>query len=311
MKKSVVLSLAVCVMLAALAGCAGTKKLSPEELVMQKTQAFVSDVLAAKADAEPVVMWRGCAQIPPWITENVREQGHKDNDLQWVRLDRPSGSAKAYIINFACHPEVMWSRNTLLSSDFPGVLCRLVEEQTGATPLFIQGALGGMVTPNMEEGAGIEDRVRFLKTMGGVLFDRLMESSKDGVKVREPRVSHSARRITVPLENRMLYVLHRLGVLKRGGGRTVETEVNLVRVGDTAILGVPGEPLPAVGDMIRARLAGAVQVFVAGLCCDELGYILAPEQSGLEKYAFERSMSAGPSLADELLRSVYMLDKMA
>ena len=50
MKKSVVLSLAVCVMLAALAGCAGTKKVSPEELVMQRTHAFVNDLLAAKAD---------------------------------------------------------------------------------------------------------------------------------------------------------------------------------------------------------------------------------------------------------------------
>lgn len=271
-------------------------------------EAVVRSVRAARADAEPVSMVRGRARAPRFLTENVREPGYKDDTIAWVRFDRPDGTRKAYLACFACHPEVLWDKNTLISADYVGVVCRLLEERTGAATLLFQGPLGGMVTPNIEEAAPMADRLQFMETMGRTIAGRLLQSEGSAVPVAEPRIGHAVRTFTVPLGNRVFALLHRMGVITRdGGGRTITTEANMVRIGDVLMFGAPGELLPAAGFMIKARLADAPSVFVLALCCDELGYIPAPRDFGHVAYAFERSMSAGPALSDEVLRSVCML----
>ena len=48
----------------------------------------------------------------------------------------------AVVANYACHPIVVGPDNDLITPDFPGVMKRVVEEATGATCLFLQGAAG-------------------------------------------------------------------------------------------------------------------------------------------------------------------------
>ena len=48
------------------------------------------------------------------------------------------------MLNYACHPVSLGSRCTDISADFPGTARRLVEEQTGAMCLFLQGAAGNI-----------------------------------------------------------------------------------------------------------------------------------------------------------------------
>jgi hypothetical protein len=279
-----------------------------EEYMAALRSRLVDVIRAARADAEPVRMFRGSAEAPRFLTENVREPGYKDDTLSFLRFDRADGSRKAYLLNYACHPESLWSENTKISSDYVGVLCRLIEEETGAAPVFLSGALGGMVTQNLEESAPMPDRIRFMNAMGGSLYGCLRRAEAAAVEVPEPAVRHARRSITVPLENSMLLLLHRLGVFKReGGGKTVRTEANMVKIGDVAIFGAPGEPLPSLGFQIKGRLSGSPMSMVVGLCCDELGYILSHEDCKRRQYEFEKSMSAGESLTTEVLRSVYDL----
>ncbi len=46
----------------------------------------------------------------------------------------------ASLLNFACHATVLNAANLLLSAEFPGAACRLVQEHTGAPCLYLNGA---------------------------------------------------------------------------------------------------------------------------------------------------------------------------
>ncbi|MBI5526930.1 MAG: hypothetical protein HY897_11400 [Deltaproteobacteria bacterium] len=277
---------------------------------MEELGAKIAQVVrAAKADALPVAAFRGRAVAPPALAENVRRPGHKDDALEWLRFDGPDGSPKAHVLNFACHPEALWSRNTLLSADYPGVLCGLVEQHTGGTALFFSGALGGMVTPNMEESASLPDRRRFMESMGRALFERLLESEGRAAPIDSPAVRHARRVFSVPVSNRVFRLLGAVGVLSREGttGRRIVTETHMVRIGDALLFGAPGELLPSMGFMLKAGLSRSPAIFTLGLCCDELGYILAPDEFGQKTYRFERSMSVGTGLTKEVLESAFDL----
>ena len=50
----------------------------------------------------------------------------------------------ATLVNFACHATVLSGENLMLSAEFPGVACRLLQQQTGAPALYLQGACGNI-----------------------------------------------------------------------------------------------------------------------------------------------------------------------
>ena len=53
------------------------------------------------------------------------------------------------LIHLACHPEVIRLEETRgISPDFVGTLCREVSRQLGGQTVFLNGALGGMLTPD-------------------------------------------------------------------------------------------------------------------------------------------------------------------
>jgi hypothetical protein len=265
-------------------------------------------VVAARNDAEKVTARRGCAVAPPWLTSNLREPAFKDDTISWIRFDRTDGSRKAYIVNFACHSETLWKRNTLISADYPGELCKILEDNTGAAPIFFQGACGGKVTPNLEDEASLPDRVQYMKEIGEVISDRIIRSESASARMDDVSIAHSQRKVSIRLENRTFGMLRTIGVLKRkGGAATIESEINMIRIGDTLMFGAPGELLPSVGSMIKGRLAMSPSVMILGLCCDELGYILSAEEFEKPQYEFERSLCAGRNVTQEILKSVYEL----
>ena len=68
--------------------------------------------------------------------------GPVDQQLQLVRIDSADGAPLAAIVNYACHPITVGPDCDLVTPDYPGVMKRVVEQATGATCLFLQGATG-------------------------------------------------------------------------------------------------------------------------------------------------------------------------
>lgn len=68
--------------------------------------------------------------------------GPVDQEVKVVRIDTTDGDPLAAIVNYACHPITVGPDGDLITPDFPGVVKRVVEQSTGATCLFLQGATG-------------------------------------------------------------------------------------------------------------------------------------------------------------------------
>lgn len=70
--------------------------------------------------------------------------GPVDPRVAVLRIDGVDGRPLAAVLNYACHPVSLGSQCADISADFPGTARRLVEEQTGAMCLFLQGAAGNI-----------------------------------------------------------------------------------------------------------------------------------------------------------------------
>lgn len=71
-------------------------------------------------------------------------EGFVDREVKLLRIDDAGERPIAVIVNYACHPTIMGPPNRLITPDYPGVVRRVVEQATGATCLFLQGAAGNV-----------------------------------------------------------------------------------------------------------------------------------------------------------------------
>ncbi|MHC4180212.1 MAG: neutral/alkaline non-lysosomal ceramidase N-terminal domain-containing protein [Planctomycetota bacterium] len=69
-------------------------------------------------------------------------QGAADDTVLVGRVTTDDKRPLATIVNYACHPTTLAWENTLISPDYIGAMREVVERETGAACLFIQGASG-------------------------------------------------------------------------------------------------------------------------------------------------------------------------
>ncbi|MEX2176144.1 MAG: hypothetical protein WD872_17410 [Pirellulaceae bacterium] len=70
--------------------------------------------------------------------------GPADDTLLVARIAADDGRTVATAVNYACHPTTLAWLNTLISPDYVGTLREVVERETGAPCLFLQGASGDL-----------------------------------------------------------------------------------------------------------------------------------------------------------------------
>lgn len=68
--------------------------------------------------------------------------GPTDDTVLVARVTDTEGRLVATMVNYACHPTTLAWDNTLISPDYVGALREVVERETGAPCLFLQGASG-------------------------------------------------------------------------------------------------------------------------------------------------------------------------
>jgi Neutral/alkaline non-lysosomal ceramidase, N-terminal len=78
------------------------------------------------------------------ISQNRRDPGGPIDRVLRVLLVEGEEGPIASVLNFACHGTVLNGENLMLSAEFPGVACRLLQQQTGAPALYLQGVCGNV-----------------------------------------------------------------------------------------------------------------------------------------------------------------------
>jgi hypothetical protein len=278
----------------------------------------------------------------PGFVRDSRPPQVFDHHLNAARFVKPgTGETIATLVSWGNHPEAMGSRNPLLSSDFAHYWREGVEQGVaapngiagfGGTCVFIQGPVGGLMTPlgldvPDKDGTTVhtENGVGKTRALGENLAIRTIKllNSERASRMTNQTVAGVAKTIFAPIEGTYRIPLM-LGLIHPGwyDGKA-KTEISALRIGDLEILNLPGEVYPEIvdggieapegGDFpgrplevppLRSAMAGAVNM-VFNLANDEIGYLIPrtqwdvqpPYTYGANKAPYGEVNSGGPDVA--------------
>jgi Neutral/alkaline non-lysosomal ceramidase, N-terminal len=244
------------------------------------------------------------------VSKNIRVKEILDTTLSTMQVVGLSDHKPiCTLVNYACHPEIL--NNRQMTADFPHWLYEAVEKVQGGTCIYFNGAQGGMVTADFDESLAPKGNCwPEAERIGTQLGEAANRALADAAIVTNLPISFTSRVFNVPLANRRYRALINMkvfsGSLQPDG--SVQTEAACYKIGPAEFITIPGEALPNVGLYLRRHMQGT-PTFQFGLTNDFLGYILAPEDFGLDLYGYESGQSVGPDIEPILTRNLFeMMD---
>ena len=260
---------------------------------------IVAAVDAAARAVQPVSLSVGATDVPEGLVYNSREP-IQDPRLTTLRFTAEDGRTVGTVVHYGAHPEV--NKSKALTSDFVHYVREAVEERVGGVALFLNGALGGMVTPKISRPTFEE-----MRRVGEGVGRAAVQAIETAAPEPSPRLAVRQRRVGLPLENDQFKLLLGAKILEgeMADGK-VQTEVWRVDLGGVTWITIPGEILPKTALALKALMPGRHRLVVA-LGNDELGYILDPADFGKDRFKYERSMSVGKETWPLLLEAARSL----
>lgn len=262
-----------------------------------KTAAAIINAYKASEDGR---LYFGTADGASLLTD-TRTPVDYNSVISSIRFEPFSGANDTYIVNFACHAEMLGSNTNVVSADFPAYMSMEIDEKTdGANVVFINGAIGNLITgseiDNFLKGdlaVCIEDTKKFGKEVANLVL---------GINNEEellPLVNVKSESVKIHCENTALLLARFIGVLNNDIAIdnckevSIITEVSYMELGNRqiGIFMIPGELSPELysGNFLSAEesangtaadyktladMARCEHNFVIGLCNDEIGYII-------------------------------------
>jgi len=233
-----------------------------------------------------------------------------------------SGQTIATLVNYAIHPEVMGSRQGILSPDLIGPFYDRVEDSAGGMALFMNSAQGGMVTAdNRNLDAEPRDKLRAYwndsrswsecERIGRLLADESLRIVSSAAWSQNPGLQNDTREVRFPVESDDMWQVVSLSPLKypHGADRTVSVRVNLATIGNAQMLTVPGEALPNIGFYLKRQMP-AEHKFLLGLTNDAFGYILTKvDFNSFPAYRYVSRVSLGEMTGEIYIQNAVDLIK--
>jgi hypothetical protein len=180
------------------------------------------------------------------------EFGPVDSAVLAFRMEDSSGRVVGSMIGFGCHPVCIYPfLSTTISADYPAVATHIVEQAEGGTSLFVLGLAGNTVPLRRD----VKPCDQLGKALGGEALKRLQMATASGDVV----LRAATREITLPCK-------------AGGSSSSFTTEIQILVLGDTWILGLPGEILVEVGLAIKES-ASVKNLFIVTLANDVVGYV--------------------------------------
>ena len=217
--------------------------------------------------------------------------------IQAVAADgKNNGKPIVTLVNYAIHPEIIGSGRGILSPDLCGPLYDRVEQKAGGIALFMNSALGGMVTAdnrreNGQEASDWEECIR----IGHLLADEALRIIDQAEIQEDPDLFCTSRMIDFPVDSEMMrFIISNspLGITT-SGGHTVTARINLLNIGTAQALTIPGEALPNIGYYLKRNMR-TDHPFLFGLTNEAFGYILTKEDfNSFRRYDYISRTSLG------------------
>jgi neutral ceramidase len=225
------------------------------------------------------------------------EFGRVDPRVCTLRVEDANGRIVGSLVGFGCHPVSIYPHfPTAVSADYPAFVTRVVEQAEGGVSLFLLGLAGNTVP--IQRGANGCEQIG--KAVGAEAVRKLQfVGTTDDV-----RLSGMCRQAAFPIKKAPS------GKADEGAAQPITTEIQVLRLGDIYILGLPGEVLVEVGMEIRKK-TGIDKLLIATVANDAIGYVChsqAYDQGGYEPGAATTlAKGAGEILVKE---SLALLDEI-
>lgn len=207
----------------------------------------------------------------------------------------------ATLVNYACHPEVIGPDQGILCPDFVGPLYDRIEKRNGGVGIFMNGALGGMVTADCRgsDGKDVQTWDECVR-IGSLLADEALRIAADAPILENPGLFCGHTTVKFPVESDTLRAVVKLSPLgfaldEKG---CVSTRVNVVNLGNAQILTIPGEALPNIGYYLKRKMHGEHNLLF-GLTNDAFGYMMTKvDWKSFERYEYITRTCLGEMTAD-------------
>ncbi|MBR6373900.1 MAG: hypothetical protein IKS20_12030 [Victivallales bacterium] len=190
-----------------------------------------------------------CVQLSGNRDQEAMANGYCDRELGMLLFYKKDTSELLHtILNYAAHPLASHTHGKSghsITADYPGVLRRMLEDESGAPCTFITGAAGDQFPIDSETGFEALPRMAYMllkEAIKGLTAFRHPER----FKIENPTLKTSIECFEAkPRQDAILPKYYQ----ERG---SIPCEVQLLGLGDTiCLVGVPGEMLAEVGQEIK------------------------------------------------------------
>jgi len=247
-----------------------------------------SAIIMANLNLKDAKIGAGKGHLENISMNRVVEDGLIDPEVGVIRVDDHQNNPIAILMNFSCHPVVM-PVNTIISSDFPGIAVSVVETvKKGAVGIFLQGACGD-INPKLTNTGKVE-QVGITLAAEALRVEEWIQTTK------EAAVSSKVKNVRLPLKiptaeevKEMLdkvkqrfdkrwvkayseWADHVLSKINDEPEPWLETEIQVIRVGDIVLVAEPSEMFVKFCLEVKKR-SPYKNTFVIGYANDYVGYI--------------------------------------
>jgi len=229
--------------------------------------------------------------IEPW--------GKIDPEVITISLEQ-DGQPTGVVVNFGCHATTLTGNNWLYSADYPGYLSESIRKVKGKEylPLFFNGCCGNVT--QVDYRIGFPDTYQECQRIGYLLGVSAMEAmrnaelaasdkiviSREMVPVKRISISDEqlewAKKIMVKVEKEGMPPIQADGIpdavyakswigMRNDQDRVDSLEVMVIRLGDVAFVGLPGEMFNEFGVDIKTQ-SPCKNTIVTGLTNDSREY---------------------------------------
>ncbi len=236
-----------------------------------------------------------------------------DRRMSVIQALQPDGKVITTLVNFAIHPEVLGNGTGALSPDLVGPLNDRLEKQYGGMAIFINGALGGMITADNRDLDRPSDPRRGYwhdlriwdecLRIGHNMAAEATEILQEAPLQENAKLAVQHRHIKLPVESDVIWAVVENSPLNypRGKDRTVMTQISLITLGNAQLLTIPGEAMPNIGFYLTRKMKGDHNLLL-GLTHDAFGYILTEvDFNSFKRYDYVSQTSLGEQTGEILM----------
>jgi hypothetical protein len=251
-----------------------------EHVLMESAAQAVVDAATSAKPAKVQVAQGHVGARTREVLRDSRDPQVIDDTVNVLRFtEKAGGDVIGTVVNWGNHPETLSDVNNQASADFVWALREAMEkgvynsqgqllaQGAGGTCVFLQGKVGGLMTPLGVDTVSVDGTVpkqrSFAKTkaVGDVVAQTALAALGSAHEVVEPNLAFGHQPMQFRLENTSFQLFFiNFDILKRrlvefdktkqvsdANFPKVQSEVSKIQLGPVRFLGVPGELFPELG----------------------------------------------------------------